>query len=63
MKANYIFKTLFTCSVQEYILGAHSSKSAVQRVNLVEKILDQIKRERRVGEGGREQSGCKTFGN
>ena len=50
MKANNILKTLFTCSVQEYILGAHSSKSAVQRVNLVEKILDQIMRERRGGE-------------
>ena len=29
MKANNILKTLFTCSVQEHILGAHSSKSAV----------------------------------
>ena len=58
MKA-YILKTLFTCSVQAYNLGAHSSKSAVQRVNLVEKNLDLIMRERR----GREQSGCKTFGN
>ena len=43
MKASNILKTLFTCSVQEYILaGAHSCKSAVQRVNLVEKILDQL---------------------
>ena len=30
MKANNILKTLFTCSVQEYNLGAHSSMSAVQ---------------------------------
>ena len=42
MKASNILKTLFTCSVQEYILGANSCKSAVQRVNLVEKILDQL---------------------
>ena len=42
MKANNILKTLFTCSVQEYISGAHSCKSAaVQRVNLVEKILQR----------------------
>ena len=52
MKANNILKTLFTCSVQEYNLGAHSSKSVVQRVNLVKKILDLIMRERR----GREAS-------
>ena len=51
MKANNILKTLFTCSVQEYYLGAHSSKSAVQRENLVKKNLDQIMRERRVREG------------
>ena len=44
MKANNILETLFTCSVQEYKLGAHSSKSAVQRVNLVNKFLDQIMR-------------------
>ena len=54
MKASNILKTLFTCSVQEYILaGAHSCKSAVQRVNLVEKILDQLMREESVG--GREK--------
>ena len=45
MKAKKILKTLFTCSVQEYILGAHSSKSAEQRVNLVENIQYQIMRE------------------
>ena len=33
MKAINVLKTLFTSSVQEYILGAHSSKSAVQRLN------------------------------
>ena len=50
MKANNILKTLFTCSVQEYNLaGAHCSKCAVQRVNLVEKILDQIMREESEG--------------
>ena len=54
MKANNILKTLFTCSVQEYNLGAHSSKSVVQRVNLVKKILDLIMRERRGREGGRQ---------
>ena len=49
MKANNILKTLFTGSVQGYILGGgHSCKSAVQRVNLVEKILDQIMSEGRV---------------
>ena len=53
MKASNILKTLFTCSVQEYILGANSCKSAVQRVNLVEKILDQLMREESVG--GREK--------
>ena len=46
MKANNILKTLFTCSVQEYNLGAHSGKSEVQRVNLVKKILDLIMRVR-----------------
>ena len=56
MKASNILKTLFTCSVQEYNLGAHSSKSAIQRVNLVKKILDQIMRERRVREGGSKAS-------
>ena len=56
MKANNILKTLFTCSVQEYNLGAYSSKSALQRVNLVKKILDQIMRERRVSEGGSKAS-------
>ena len=44
--------------VQEYILGAHSSKSAVLRVKLVEKILllflNQIMRERRGREGARQ---------
>ena len=54
MKANNILKTLFTCSVQEYNLGAHSSKSVVQRVNLVKKILDLIMRERRGREGARQ---------
>ena len=55
MKANNIIKTLFTCSVQEYNLAeAHSSKSAVQRVNIVKKILDLIMRERRVREGARQ---------
>ena len=54
MKASNILKTLFTCSVQEYNLGAHSSKSEIQRVNLVKKILDQIMRERRVREGARQ---------
>ena len=40
MKGNNILKNLFTCSVQECILaGAHSSKSAVQRGNLVKKIM------------------------
>ena len=29
MKANNILNTLFTCSVQEYILGAYSSESEV----------------------------------
>ena len=43
MNASNTLKTLFTCSVQENILGAHSSKSAVQRVNLVEKILYQMR--------------------
>ena len=54
MKANNILKTLFTCSVQEYNLGAHSCKSEVQRVNLVKKSLDLImirERERRMREG------------
>ena len=58
MKANNILITLLTCSVQKYNLGAHSSKSAVQRVNLVKKILDLImirererERERRMREG------------
>ena len=32
MKANDKLMTLFTRSVQEHILGAHSSSSAVQRV-------------------------------
>ena len=43
MKANNFVKTLFTCSVQEHILGAaHSCKSAaVQRVTPVENIIDQ----------------------
>ena len=58
MKANNNLKSLFTCSVQEYILGAHSSKSAVLRVKLVEKILllflNQIMRERRGREGARQ---------
>ena len=62
MKANNILKTLFTCSVPAYNLGAHSSKSEVQRVNLVKKILDQIMRERR-GREQDKQSGCKAFGN
>ena len=52
MKASNILKT---CSVQEYNLGTHSSKkSAVQKVNLVKKILDQIMRERRAREGARQ---------
>ena len=62
MKASNILKTLFTCSVQEYNLGAHSSKSAEQKVNLVKKILGQIMREKRGREQGK-QSGCKAFGN
>ena len=41
MKANNILKTLFTCSVQEYNLGAHFSESAVQRVNLVNQRGDE----------------------
>ena len=52
MKANNILKTLFTKSVEEYILGAHYCKSTVQRVILVEKILDLIVWEGRVREGG-----------
>ena len=54
MKANNILKTLFTCSVQEYYLGAHSSKSAVQRENLVKKIRSDIEREE--SEGGSKAS-------
>ena len=60
MKASNILKTLFTSFVQEFILGAHSSKSAVQSVYLVQKILDQI---RRVRVGAKQAKGCKTFGN
>ena len=62
MKASNILETLFTWSVQEYILGAHSCKSAVQKEYLVEKILDQIVRERK-GRDQSKQSGYKTFGN
>ena len=40
------YELLFTCSIQEYILGVPSSKNAVQSVNLVEKIIDQKMRER-----------------
>ena len=61
MKASNILKTLFTCSVQEYNLGAHFSKSAVQRVNLVKKILDQIMRERRGSEGARQAKWLQGF--
>ena len=61
MKASNILKTLFTCSVQEYNLGAHSSKSEIQRVNLVKKILDQIMRERRVREGARQAKWLQGF--
>ena len=62
MKGNNILKNLFTCSVQECILaGAHSSKSAVQRGNLVKKILDQIMREGRVREGARQAKWLQDF--
>ena len=63
MKANNILETLFACSVQENNLaGAHSSKSVVQRVNLVEKILDQIMKERREGrEGARHAKWLQDF--
>ena len=54
MKANNILKTLFTCSVQEYNLGAHSSKSVVQRENLVKKIRSDNEREE--SEGGSKAS-------
>ena len=48
MKASKILTTFFTCSVQEYIIGAHSCTKAVQGINLVEKIQEQIMTERRV---------------
>ena len=44
-----------------YDLGAHSSKSAVQRENLVKKNLDQIMRERRVREGARQAKWLQGF--
>ena len=53
MKASNILTTLFTCSVQEYILKANTCYKTVQRLNLVEKILDQIMRE---SEGGSKAS-------
>ena len=56
IKASSNWKTLFIYSVLEYILGAHSCKKAVQRVNLVEKILDQTMRDRERREWGWEQS-------
>jgi len=63
MKANNILNTLFTCSVQEYNLaGAYSSKSAVQTLNLVKKILDRIMRERRVSDGARQAKWLEGFG-
>ena len=45
MKASNILKTSYTCSVQEYIFIRVQNK---ERMDLVEKILDQIVRERRV---------------
>ena len=45
-RGSYTFISVH-CSVQEYILGTYSCKNAaVQRVNLVEKILHQIMRTR-----------------
>ena len=35
MKANNILNTLFTCSVQEYILGAYSSESEVTAKSVI----------------------------
>ena len=45
----------------EDVYEAHSCKNAVQRVNLVEIILDQIMRERRVRVGEKPAKGCKTL--
>ena len=55
------FKTLFTYLSSRVHLGAHSSKKAVQGMNRVEQILDQIMREGEVG--AKQAKGCESFGN
>ena len=63
MTASNILKSLGKYSIQEYLLGAPSCKKAEQRVYLVENILDEIMRERRVRVGAKRANGCKTFDN
>ena len=61
MKTSNNLQILFTLLSSRVHLGAHSSKKAVQAMNLVVKILDQINERRRVGP--QLAKVCKALGN